>query len=281
MNLPAHRTGTVRTGDVELFYRRFGSPGTTPILIVHGLSYFSYDWIPVAHRLASAGREVIAMDMRGFGDSSWSPSHAYAIGDFAGDIIAIMDSLGWPAVNLLGHSMGGRNSTWCAAEYPDRIATLILGDYSPQNAPAGSQRVTRTVAGVPDVFATVDDALAYFGKSAGLAADDPYRRRMEAYLKPVGGGYILKRDTWHRDRFRAVLKGTGPGGGPDMWAKLGEVKCPTLVVRGTRSDMFAAENVGRVRAANPRITLVEIDAGHDVAGDAPDALVAEINRFLA
>lgn len=283
MALPAHETGRVKTGDVELFYRRFGAagdPGAVPILIVHGLSYFSYDWIPVASRLAEAGREVVAMDMRGFGDSTWSPSEAYGAGDFAGDIIAIMDALRWRKIHLMGHSMGGRNSTWCAAAHPDRIETLILCDYSPQNAPAGSQRVTRTVAGVPDVFATVDEALAYFGKPRTLAADDPYRKRMDAYLKPVAGGFILKRDPWHRARFRAVLEGKGGGGGPDMWAKLADVKCPTLVIRGTRSDMFAAENVERVKGSNPNIALVEIDAGHDLAGDAPDALIAEVNRFL-
>ncbi|MEX2454445.1 MAG: alpha/beta hydrolase [Rhodospirillaceae bacterium] len=280
MSLPVHYTGTVTSGDVELFYRRFGKTGGTPILIVHGLSYFSYDWIPVASRLAEAGRDVVAMDMRGFGDSTWSPSRAYAIGDFAGDIVVLMDRLGWETANLLGHSMGGRNSTWCAAEYPDRIATLILGDYTPQNAPAGSQRVTRTVAGVPDAFATVDDALEYFGKSRDLPAGDPGRRRMEAYLKKTGAGYIVKRDAWHRERFRAVLEGKGAGGGPDMWARLAEVQCPTLVVRGKRSDMFAAEDVERVRQTNPRIELVEIDAGHDLAGDAPEALVAEISRFL-
>lgn len=280
MALAAHETGTVKAGDVELFYRRFGAAGATPILIVHGLSYFSYDWIPVASELASAGREVVAMDMRGFGDSTWSPSQAYGIGDFAGDCIAVMDHLGWDKVNLMGHSMGGRNSTWCAAENPDRMSTLILCDYSPVNAKAGSERVTKTVAGVPDVFPSVDDALSYFGKDPSLPADDPYRKRMEAYLKPVDGGFIVKRDTFHRERFRKVLAGEGGGGGPDMWAKLAEVKCPTLVVRGTRSDMFAEENVDTVKATNPNITLVQVDASHDVAGDAPDALIAEVNRFL-
>ncbi len=280
MTLAAHETGTVKTGDVKLFYRKFGTPGATPILIVHGLSYFSYDWIPVASRLAAAGREVVAMDMRGFGDSTWSPGEAYAISDFAGDIVAVMDGLGWPKIHLMGHSMGGRNSTWCAAEYPDRIETLILCDYSPQNAPAGSQRVTRTVAGVPDAFASVDAALEYFGRPKTLAPDDPYRRRMEAYLKRTDAGFILKRDPWHRARFRAVLEGKGGGGGPDMWAKLAEVRCPTLVIRGMRSDMFAAETVDRVKRTNSNISLVEIDAGHDLAGDAPDALIAEVNRFL-
>lgn len=280
MSLPEHQTGSVATGDVELFYRRFGAAGNPPLLIVHGLSYFSYDWIPVASRLAATGRDVAAMDMRGFGDSTWSASQAYGIGDYAGDCIALADRLGWDGFDLMGHSMGGRNATWCAAENPGRIKSLILCDYSPVNAKEGSMRVTKTVAGVPDSFAGVDDALAYFGKDTGLAADDPYRLRMAAYLKKSGDGYILKRDIFHRDRFRAVLDGKAPGGGPDMWAALARVACPTLVVRGSRSDMFAAENVAKVKDTNANITLVEVDASHDVAGDAPDALIAEVAEFL-
>ncbi|MEK9646465.1 MAG: alpha/beta hydrolase, partial [Alphaproteobacteria bacterium] len=104
--------------------------------------------------------------------------------------------------------------------------------------------------------------------------------RMEAYLMPVDGGYAIKRDTFHRERFRKVLAGEGGGGGPEMWSKLAEVQCPTLVVRGARSDMFAEENVDKVKATNSNITLVQVDASHDVAGDAPDALIAEVNRFL-
>lgn len=61
-------SGSVSSGDVQIFYRRFGKPGRTPALIVHGLSYFSYDWIELASALAT-DREVVAIDMRGFGQS--------------------------------------------------------------------------------------------------------------------------------------------------------------------------------------------------------------------
>ena len=48
----------------------------------------------------------------------------------------------------------------------------------------------------------------------------------------------------------------------------------------SRSDMFAAENAAKVKDTNATITLVEVDAGHDVAGDAPEALIAEVTKFL-
>ena len=61
----AYCEGRVQSGDVSIFYRRFGKPGgTTPILIMHGVNYFdSFDWIEVGSRLAT-DREVVAFDHR-------------------------------------------------------------------------------------------------------------------------------------------------------------------------------------------------------------------------
>ena len=104
----AHETGRVRSGDVNLFYRSFGRASSrTPILIAHGLSYFSYDWIDAAGALAT-DRMVVAADTRGFGDSDWSPSQDYAVPALARDFVAILDALGWQRVILVGHSMSGR-----------------------------------------------------------------------------------------------------------------------------------------------------------------------------
>ena len=281
----AHRNGTCPSGDVTLFYRRFGLPGPagksapvlTPVLIVHGLSFFSYDWIGVASELA-AGREVVAMDMRGFGDSTWSPSRDYAVPTMAGDIVALLDHLGWERAILVGHSMGGRNASYFAAKTPARVAGLVLVDYSPENAPGGSKRVTDMVAGQPDVFGSVDEAMRYFG----VPKDSPKRARFEAYLRPVPGGVQVKRDLHFRDQFRRAKEtGERPKQGVDMWQVLGELACPTLVVRGAQSDMFAPETVAKVKAANARISLVEVDGGHNVAGDNPQGFLAAVRPFIA
>lgn len=270
-------TGRVRSGDVSLFFRRFGRPGATPILILHGLSFFSYDWIGVAGALG-AGREVVAMDMRGFGDSDCSPGGDYSVPAFAADAIAMLDHLNWGEAVLVGHSMGGRNAAFCAAGNAGRVKALVLVDYSPENAPAGSKRVTAQIAGTPDAFESVDAAMQYFGADLGKA---DRRARFEAYLRAVDGGYAIKRDPHFRAQFRKVLE-TGERAqlGVDMWQALARLECPTLIVRGARSDMFAAENVAKVRAANARIRMAEVDAGHNVAGDNPEGFLAAVRPFL-
>ena len=268
----AHETGRVRSGELAIFYRKLGRPGGVPILIVHGLSYFSYDWLEAARALGAA-REVVAIDMRGFGDSDCSPAKDYSVPAMAQDIVSVLDHLGWPRAVLAGHSMGGRSSTYVAARHPGRAAGLVLVDYTPENAPAGAKRVTQTVARAPDFFSSVDEAMRYF------ASED--RPRFEAYLRRTGDGYALKRDPHFRDQFRKALDtGERPKPGVDMWSLIGEVRCPILSLRGTRSDMYAAETVQKMRAANPRLQVAQIDAGHNIAGENLDAFVSELRPFL-
>jgi pimeloyl-ACP methyl ester carboxylesterase len=273
----SHATGAFVSDGVEIAYRLFDGPARTPMIIVHGLSFISYDWIGPASALA-ADRPVAAMDMRGFGESGWAKD--YSIPTVAADIVALMDHLGWDRAVLAGHSMGGRMCVYAAAQNPPRAAALVLGDWSPVNAPAGNRRVAELVAGAPDLFASVDDAMAYFGVDPA-AASPAQRARYEAYLKPEGGGLAIKRDTHYRDAFRRMLQtGEAPARGVDLWAALGQVQCPILAVRGARSDMFAAETKPRMQEANPRLRLVELDTGHDVAGGDPDGLVREVRGFL-
>ena len=268
-----HQTGRARSGELSIHYRKLGRPGGTPVLIVHGLSYFSYDWLDVAQSLGAA-REIVAMDMRGFGDSDWSPSRDYGVPTMAQDIVNLLDHLRWTRALLVGHSMGGRSAAYAAARHPDRVAGLVLVDYSPENAPAGARRTTEMVGNQPDTFASIDAAMRYFGKSD--------RERFEAYLKDTGSGWAAKRDVHFRDQFRRALEtGERPKLGVDMWQLLGEVRCPILSLRGARSDMYAAETVQKMKAANPRLQVAEIpDAGHDIAGDNPDSLVAALDAFM-
>lgn len=272
-----HKIGSCRSDDVTLNYRLFGKPGKLPILINHGLSYFSFDWIGIAAELA-LDREVAAFDMRGFGDSSPSPEKKYGIKDYAADIIALMDQFKWTKAVVVGHSMGGRNVTFCAAENPTRMGAIVCVDMAPQNAPQGSDRIARSVAGVPDTFPSVDAAIVHFGRDA---KDPLVRARFEAYLRPVPGGFAIKRDPIHKERMqKSIATGERPKPEIDMWQVLAKVNCPILVVRGAQSDMFAADIKDRVRSTNKMIALVEVDGGHNVGGDNPKGLTAEIIKFL-
>lgn len=230
------------SGSLSIFYDKDGRPGKPPVLIVHGLSYTSKDWAPVAQALG-ARREVIRMDMRGFGESDWSAEKDYSVPSMAQDIVAVLDAAGWPQVVLAGHSMGGRSATWAAAKNPGRVAGLVLIDYTPENAPAGTRRTAERVVNNPDRF---------------------------------------KRDPFFKEQFRKLLEtGERPKPGVDMWQAIGEVRCPILSLRGARSDMYAPETKEKMKAANPRLQVVEVDAGHNIAGDNQEAFLKEVESFLS
>src|SRR5690242_12107839 len=53
---------------------------------------------------------VVSLDQRGHGESDWASPPAYATEDFASDLLALMDRLGWARMTLVGHSMGGHNA---------------------------------------------------------------------------------------------------------------------------------------------------------------------------
>jgi pimeloyl-ACP methyl ester carboxylesterase len=274
-----HETGRVRSGDAEIFYRRFGRHGRTPVLIVHGLSYFSYDWIGPAVGIA-VDREVVAIDMRGFGQSTWSPTRDYKLETLGADVIALLDHLGWPRAVLMGHSFGGRVCLATAGWHPDRAAALICIDFAPDIAPAGRRHVAERIGRQPDVFASVDEAMAYDGH-ADVPAASPVRRRYEAFLRPTTNGYVLRRDLAFRDNFKRALDAGQSAPVPSyLWPMLSALEIPALVIRASESDMLAAETLAKVGAANPRIAAIELAGSHDLAGDNPDGLVAAVHNFL-
>jgi pimeloyl-ACP methyl ester carboxylesterase len=65
-----------------------------------------------------------------------------------------------------------------------------------------------------------------------------------------------------------------------MWQLVGEVRCPILSIRGARSDMYAPETAQKMKAANPRLKVVEVDAGHNVAGENLQGFLAALRPFL-
>lgn len=290
----AHDIASFKSEGLNLTYRRFGKPGKTPVLLLHGLLYFSYDWIATAVGLAT-DREIVALDQRGFGDSDWSATKDYKVADYARDAKNLIDHLGWAKAIVVGHSMGGRNAVCCAITYPDRVAGLVLVDAPPYNAPHGARRIGDQVAGTPDRFSSLDEALEYFPTTPYKDRFEPIRRtRFAAYMRDVPGGIAIKRDPYFHALFRKVKEGwpyhsyeyeTWPIGREfDAWAAWERIVCPALVVVGMGvGDVFAPEMVEKVRTfaatKNDHIRVVTHITHHNIPGKTPDLLVKDIEAL--
>ncbi|WP_028601143.1 alpha/beta fold hydrolase [Ottowia thiooxydans] len=276
-------TGHITSGDVRIHYRRFlsreASPGKMPALIVHGLSYFSYDWIEIAAAL-SQQREVVAIDLRGFGDSDRSPSGEYGLQAMSNDLIAVLDHLGWDQAALLGHSMGGRVCLCTAAWHPQRVGALMCLDFAPDVEAEGRRKVALRIGNQPDTFASIYEALAYHGHE-GVSSDSPLYKRYAAFLRATDDGLVLKRDLHFRNSFREVLRtGKSQPAGVDLWAMLAGLSIPAEVLRGSTSDMLSRETLEKVHEVNARVSTREITGSHDLVSDNPQGLIEAITEFL-
>src|SRR6202167_4895094 len=116
-------------GEVEIAYLDEGEG--EPIVLVHGFaSNKEVNWIYPAwvSALRRAGRRVIALDNRGHGASTklYDPA-AYHSALMADDVRALLDHIGLPRADVMGYSMGARNTTFLAMTNPEHMRSGILG----------------------------------------------------------------------------------------------------------------------------------------------------------
>jgi pimeloyl-ACP methyl ester carboxylesterase len=274
-----HRTGRVNSGDVSLFYRVFGKPGATPILILHGSNYYdSVDWIEVAGALAT-DREVVTPDRRGWGESTWSPSKDNSLDALIDDMLAVIRVMKWSKLIVMGHSGAGPTIISFAANFPEVVSKLVLVD-SQMNREE-SARTGKSIGNPPYVYESIEAAMAKFKFSnpPRLAWD---RKRAEQAFVKVDNGLMLKRDPDGSNR-QPIGEGASLPRRPvrEMWEELGMVKVPMIIVRGNRSSRYPPATVERLEKNYPHIPHAVVDSEHDVAGQAPDALIGHVRKFIA
>jgi pimeloyl-ACP methyl ester carboxylesterase len=283
MPLPPHTSHYVNSGDVTIHYRLFGhekkSAGKTPMLVLHGAAYFdSYDWAYVASKLAS-DREVAAMDMRGFGKSSWSPSKDYSTDAKLDDMRAIMADRGWSKIVPMVHSMTGRIGIIFTDAYPDLVERLVVCDSATgSNRGAGEGGKLNEA---PAIYKSIEELMKAFVRTSQSPRIAHDRERAEAAARKVEGGYILTRDP-----DMGSVAPQWPGirtpklNDVEIWDALARIRCPIRVVRGLRSDRYTPDAIARIKAYKT-VTMTEVDSEHDLPGQAPDALVATVKEFLS
>ncbi len=127
--LPEISARTFVTGSVELAYIDEGEG--EPVVLVHGfasskeVNWVNPGWVAT---LARAGRRAIAFDNRGHGASTklYDPA-LYHSEIMADDIRALLDHLGIGRADVMGYSMGARNTAFMAVNHGDRVRSVILG----------------------------------------------------------------------------------------------------------------------------------------------------------
>jgi pimeloyl-ACP methyl ester carboxylesterase len=222
------------------------------------------------------------MDARGHGDTDWAPDGTYTHTARVSDVEGLVEQLGLDDFILVGMSMGGGTAIGYASRHSAKLHGLVLvdagaGSDDPQSRP-GAQRL-RVFNNGPATFKHLEDAVE---RSANFnpSRDRRLLRRslLHSLRQQPDGTWRWKYD---RDGFARQQTGPSPARVGQVREELTHITCPTLVLRGARSDMFTDEDAERTVALLPQGRWVQIaNAGHTIQGDNPRGMLEAMTPFL-
>jgi pimeloyl-ACP methyl ester carboxylesterase len=255
---------TVTRDGTELVYWTWPGSGP-PTLLLHGIGNYGRYWDLFANAVGDR-LMLVAPDARGHGESG-RPADGYAPADFTADALAVLDALGIQRAVVVGHSMGGLHSINLAARHPERVRALVIVDASPDPMPAGTGRAQRLLTGRPARFRDRDEARAYLERTSPGYPPAVYENRLAFAFGEANGELVWRSDPAALER---IMKGRMPA--EDRWDALALIGSPTLVVRGTRSNVLSDDVARRMVQTLADGRLMELDAGHNVPLDRPREL---------
>jgi pimeloyl-ACP methyl ester carboxylesterase len=272
---------------LRLHYLDWVNPGAPLLVLAHGSKDHarSWDWTARAFR---RDWRVIALDLRGHGDSDWSPDAAYLSSYQLLDLANLIDAVGEEPVCLVGHSFGGNISARYASMFPERVRKLALVDGigpSPSVyedwARAGSvarsrdwvERRRAAEAKAPPRFATLEDAMARYAAANPQLTPEQARHLGRHSARRFDDGWGWKSDplvgVFAPEDFSAETSA--------VWDA---VACPTLLFWGAKSFTTNPETDGRGPHFRDHRTVVFEDAGHWLHHERVDAFIAALKDFL-
>lgn len=260
--------------------------GSGPLVVLsHGMGDHRRAYRFLVPRLVEAGYRVANMDIRGHGESSMSwTSHdggtKITRTDIAGDILALIEELGGPAV-VVGHSISGGAATIAAARGPELVRGVI--ELNP---------FTRVQSFSVGAFFTQ----GRYRRGQSLLIGLMVLRSLALWLKYLDLAYPIKpadydeyvadlaRNPRAAGRFEEFMKvDSNPA---DAGAQLPNIGCPALVIMGTEDPDFAdprAEGEAIVALMPKGLGRVELaaGAGHYPHAELPDRVAELALKFLA
>jgi 2-succinyl-6-hydroxy-2,4-cyclohexadiene-1-carboxylate synthase len=268
----------MRVNDVDLHVEVDGSAqgDRPPLVLLHGFTGSTRAWDMVRPALARR-RTVISVDALGHGLSE-APAdpRRYGLDWVVRDVLAVLDALGLPRVDLLGYSMGGRMALHLAVHQPARVARLILESASPGIEDA-AERQQRSSA---------DELLAQRIERDGLAAFVAEWEGLPLLaLAPDVSETV--RQAQHTQRLSNTttglansLRGLSSGRQTPLWDRLADLRLPVTLIVGQRDARYT-DLGARMHGQLPRSTLhVVADAGHTVHLDQAGQFTALLETAL-
>lgn len=263
---------------IELVADVLGHADDPPVILLHGGGQTRHAWKGTARHIAGQGFRTIAADLRGHGDSGWSPDGVYSLERFVADLRSVAASCRQAPV-LIGASLGGITGLLAEGEGPSFLAALVLVDVTPTVRFSGVDRIRQFMRaqgehGFADVEAAADAVAAYLPHRRRPASPEGLRKNLRLY---ADGRY-----RWHWDPALLAFADTlAPEISVRLTAAAGGLRLPVLLVRGGASELVAPEDARRLLELVPGAACIDVaNAGHMVAGDLNDEFSSGVLDFL-
>jgi pimeloyl-ACP methyl ester carboxylesterase len=274
---------------LRLNYVDWGNPEAPPLILQHGGRDHCRSWDWTAQELRHDWH-VIAPDLRGHGDSEWSPEGHYGIDAFVYDFSQLVQTLGYEQVTIVAHSLGGNIATRFTGLYPEKVRKLVNieglglgrrggGDGLHDDAASRLRRwidEKRDASGrLPRRYASLREAFARMKEANGFLTDEQARHlTMHGVTRNEDGTWSWKFDNylnvWSASDITVEDKAR-------LWQA---ITCPVLLLWG--KDSFASSPAGDGRLDHfADAALIEYEnAGHWLHHDQFDRFMTDMKAFL-
>ncbi|WP_246843402.1 alpha/beta fold hydrolase [Allokutzneria sp. NRRL B-24872] len=215
--------------------------GTPTVVFIHGLGTDSLAsfYFTLAAPVSAAGMEVLAFDLRGHGRSG-RPERGYQIGDFVGDLHAMLEQMDVQGpVHLVGNSFGGTVAFSYAVAHPERVASIVMIESEPAT-PAWSAKL---------------------GGLLGRAAEQLRYEEAFAWITENQGAHTSRLAKAASNALCNTSMATDiPASHVHTAEEIESVTCPVLAIFGSESDLAVQAQVMETRLERCRSVIV---GGHE------------------
>jgi pimeloyl-ACP methyl ester carboxylesterase len=240
-----------------------------PLLLIQGLGYGRGGWGPAPSLLARRFR-VVRFDNRGFGDSEVTDG-PYTTAHLAEDAVAILDATDIEQAHVIGISLGGMIAQELALAAPERVRKLVLCSTTP---------------GGPDSVPMPQQTVALMGRQPKIDPKEAMQLFVENALSAEPPAGLVDEIVAYRMANPPDPAGwyaqASAGAAHDAFARLGDIRVPTLVVHGTADNVVDARNAPLIADAIPNARLEVFEGvGHLLPWERPEQFVSLVEEFLA
>jgi pimeloyl-ACP methyl ester carboxylesterase len=267
-------TRFVETKGISYAYRRFGKPGTVPLLFLEYFNSNMDSWDPAVTNSLAADHEVILFDNAGVGASGGETP--YTVVEMTQHCVAFCRALGLKAIHVVGFSLGGMIAQQLALDHPHLVQRLILLGTGPR----GGEGMTFTeLSPEEQVYPVAFLMGAFFSPSeASQAAGREYMKRLDSRKEdrdlPVSRNSAVA-------QLAAIREwGTIPAIG--RYATLKKITHPTLIVHGNKDIVVAPINALILAERLPNAQLIVYsDSSHGAQYQHAKLFLEHVKLFLS